>query len=136
MVFYQLSKSSYEDSLRILKADIQHANSLAVANGARIRMKLVYNHLAPLFLFLLQWMDCSCICLLPRYLDLFNMLVYKVYTDGRSKISRHGRKATIREFYGVILPSLKRLHGSLGELDDGTEPRITLASPAKKVRKE
>ncbi|KAL4383803.1 hypothetical protein GQ457_15G003660 [Hibiscus cannabinus] len=134
MVFYQLSKSSYEDSLTILKADIQHANSLAAAipnpkSGARVRMKLVYNHLAPLFLFLLQWMDCSCICLLPRYLDLFNVLVYKVYTDGRSKISGHGRKATIREFYSVILPSLKRLHGSLGELDDDTEARV---SPAKK----
>ncbi|GMI68862.1 hypothetical protein like AT1G24440 [Hibiscus trionum] len=93
MVYYQLSKCSYEDSLRILKADIQHANSLAAAiprakSCARIQMKLVYNHLAPLFLCLLQWMDYSCICLLPRYLDLFNILVYKVYTDGRSKIKK------------------------------------------------
>ncbi|MBA0805538.1 hypothetical protein Gohar_005044 [Gossypium harknessii] len=84
-------------------------------------MKLVYNHLAPLFLFLLQWMDSSCICLLPRFLNLFHILVYKVYTDGRSNISRRGRKATIREFYGVILPSLQRLHGNLGELDDDKE---------------
>ncbi|KAL4348877.1 hypothetical protein GQ457_17G013970 [Hibiscus cannabinus] len=137
MVYYQLSKSSYEDSLRILKADIQHANALAAAiprakNGAHIQMKLVYNHLAPLFLFLLQWMDSSCICLLPRYLDLFHILVYKVYADGRSKISRHGRKATIREFYGIILPSLQRLHGSLGELDDNKETHITMGSSAKK----
>nr|KJB50306.1 hypothetical protein B456_008G162800 [Gossypium raimondii]KJB50308.1 hypothetical protein B456_008G162800 [Gossypium raimondii]KJB50309.1 hypothetical protein B456_008G162800 [Gossypium raimondii] len=84
-------------------------------------MKLVYNHLAPLFLFLLQWMDSSCICLLPRFLNLFHILVYKVYTDGRSNISRRGRKATIREFYGVILPSLQRLQGNLGELDDDKE---------------
>lgn len=46
--------------------------------GARLQMKLVYNHLAPLFLFLLQWMDCSCTCLLPRYLSFFHILVYKV----------------------------------------------------------
>lgn len=102
--------------------------------GARLQMKLVYNHLAPLFLFLLQWMDCSCTCLLPRYLDLFHILIYKVpppvrrirncptynsllnclymfidcpscfcqvYSDGRPNISTHGRKATIRDFYGM-----------------------------------
>ncbi|XP_038997271.1 E3 ubiquitin-protein ligase AIRP2-like [Hibiscus syriacus] len=137
MVYYQLSKSSYEDTLRILKADIQHANALAAAiprakSGARIQMKLAYNHLDPIFLFLLQWMDSSCICLLPRYLDLFHILVYKVYTDGRSKISRHGRKATIREFYSIILPSIQRLHGSLGELDDDMETLITMGSSAEK----
>ncbi|KAB1999524.1 hypothetical protein ES319_D12G167900v1 [Gossypium barbadense] len=89
MVYYQLSKSSYQDFLKILKADIQHANALAAAiprakSGAHLQMKLVY-------------------------------------TDGRSNISRRGRKATIREFYGVILPSLQRLHGNLGELDDDKE---------------
>lgn len=94
-------------------------------------MKLVYNHLAPVFLFLLQWMDCSCSCLLPTYLNLFHVLIYKVctfflffssrqcfhisvfcskisefsqvYTDGRPRISRHGRKATISDFYGLLL---------------------------------
>ncbi|XP_052878501.1 E3 ubiquitin-protein ligase AIRP2 isoform X2 [Gossypium arboreum] len=91
MMYYQLSKSSYQDFLKILKADIQHANALAAAiprakSGAHLQMKLL-----------------------------------KVYTDGRSNISRRGRKATIREFYGVILPSLQRLHGNLGELDDDKE---------------
>ncbi|XP_040938989.1 E3 ubiquitin-protein ligase AIRP2 isoform X2 [Gossypium hirsutum] len=89
MMYYQLSKSSYQDFLKILKADIQHANALAAAiprakSGAHLQMKLVY-------------------------------------TDGRSNISRRGRKATIREFYGVILPSLQRLHSNLGELDDDKE---------------
>ncbi|XP_076909326.1 E3 ubiquitin-protein ligase AIRP2-like [Bidens hawaiensis] len=108
------------ESLKILEADIQHANALAAAiprakYGARFQMKLVYNKLAPLVLFLLQWIDSSCTCLLPRYLNLVHVLVYKVYTDGRPKISRHGRKATISEFYAVILPSLKRLHLDLVE---------------------
>ncbi|CAI9093295.1 OLC1v1028765C2 [Oldenlandia corymbosa var. corymbosa] len=83
--------------------------------GARLQMKLVYNQLAPLFLFLLQWMDCSCTCLLPRYLNLFHVLIYKVYADGRQRISRHGRKASISEFYAIILPSLQRLHEDLIE---------------------
>ncbi|GLT86581.1 hypothetical protein SLE2022_047140 [Rubroshorea leprosula] len=122
-MYYQLTKYSYQDSLKVLEADIQHANALAASiprakGGAHLQMKLVYNHLAPLFLFLRQWMDCSCACLLPGYLSLFHILVYKVHADGRSNLSRHGRKATIREFYGVILPSLQRLHSNMGELDD------------------
>ncbi|KAH7834774.1 hypothetical protein Vadar_019640 [Vaccinium darrowii] len=125
MMYYQFPRFSHQDSLKILEADIQHANALASAiprakGGARLQMKLVYNHLAPILLFLLQWMDCSCTCLLPRYLNLFHVLVYKVYTDGKPKISRHGRKATIRDFY-VILPSLQRLQGDLVEWDDSNE---------------
>lgn len=46
--------------------------------GAYLQMKLVYNHFAPIFLFLLQWMDCSCSCLLSGYLNLFHVVVYKV----------------------------------------------------------
>lgn len=122
MVYHPLGRCSYEESLKVLEADIQHANALAAAiprakDGARIQMKLVYNELAPLVMFLLQWIDSSCTCLLPRYLNLVHVLVYKVYTDGRPKISRHGRKATISNFYAVILPSLRRLHYDLVELD-------------------
>ncbi|KAE9587802.1 putative transcription factor C2H2 family [Lupinus albus] len=81
--------------------------------GTILQMKLVYNELGPLFLLLLQWMDCSCAgFLLHRYLNLFHILIYKVHNDGRSIMSTHGRKATIGDFYAVILPSLQRLHGS------------------------
>lgn len=48
--------------------------------GTLLQMKLAYNHLAPLFLLLLQWMDFSCTCLLLRYLDLFHIVVSKVNT--------------------------------------------------------
>lgn len=114
-------------------------------SGVRLQMKLVCSNLAPFFIFLLQWMDFS--CLLPRYFDFFHILIYKVVTiytisvyttcvcvcvcvwigrfpdsfspfllaclfyrcllclvqvraDGRWNLSRYGRKATIREFYG------------------------------------
>ncbi|XP_050276388.1 E3 ubiquitin-protein ligase AIRP2-like isoform X2 [Quercus robur] len=95
-------------------------------------MKLVYNQLAPLYLFLLQWLDCSCTCLLPRYLNFFHILVYKVYTDGRPNISTHGRKATIRDFYAVILPSLQRLHGSLEDFDVTKEGNLRMEISCKK----
>ncbi|XP_057949439.1 E3 ubiquitin-protein ligase AIRP2-like [Malania oleifera] len=137
MMYYGGAKSSYQDSLKVLEADILHANALAAAipsskGGARLQMKLVYNHMAPLFLFLLQWLDCSCTCLHPRYLNLFHILVYQVYTDGRPNISTHVRKATIRDFYAVILPSLRRLHGDLMELDDAKDGNHDMMILSKK----
>ncbi|XP_023745284.1 E3 ubiquitin-protein ligase AIRP2 [Lactuca sativa] len=142
MMYYPLGRCSYEESMKVLEADIQHANALAAAipranDGARFQMKLVYNELAPLVMFLLQWIDSSCTCLLPRYLNLVHVLVYKVYTDGRPKISRRGRKATINDFYAVILPSLRRLHCDL--VDDGDSAGVCLrmeTSDHKKTKNE
>lgn len=137
MMTQMVRSSSYQDSLKVLEADIQHANFLAAAiprakGGAHFQMKLVYNQLAPLFLFLLQWLDCSCLCLLPRYLDLFHILVYKVYSDGNATVSTHGRKATIRDFYAVILPSLQRLHGELVELENTKDGNLGIGVSGKK----
>ncbi|GAY43991.1 hypothetical protein CUMW_078850 [Citrus unshiu] len=111
VMYYQLAKSSYQDSLKVLEADIQHANALAAAiprakGGARLQMKLVYDHWAPLFWFLLQW----------------------VSADDRPSLTSPGRKATIREFYGVILPSLQRLHSNLRELDDAKIENLEIGS--------
>ncbi|MBA0825067.1 hypothetical protein Goarm_021684 [Gossypium armourianum] len=102
MDYFELSaSSSHQDYLKVLETDIQHANILAAsmsrAKGAGcLQMKLVYNHLAPILLFFLQWLDCSCSCLFSSYLNLFHIVVYQVT---------------------VILPSLQRLHGDLSELD-------------------
>ncbi|PON91432.1 Cdk-activating kinase assembly factor [Trema orientale] len=139
MMYYQLARSSGEESLKVLEADIQHANALAASiprakGGACLQMKLVYNNWAPLFLFLLQWLDCSCTCLLPRYLNFFHIIVYKVYTDGRPKVSAHGRKASIRDFYAVILPYLQRLHADLGDLDDAKMGHLSIEISGKKKR--
>ncbi|CAA2996545.1 RING-H2 finger ATL47 [Olea europaea subsp. europaea] len=130
MYYQQLGKSSYLDSLKVLEADIQYANALAAAipnakGGVCLQMKLVYNHLASLFLFLLPWVDCSCMCIFPRYLNLFHILVYKVNTDGRPKLSTRGRKATVRDFYAVILPSLQRIHNDFIELDSNDDNHDT-----------
>ncbi|XP_059443870.1 E3 ubiquitin-protein ligase AIRP2-like isoform X1 [Corylus avellana] len=122
--YYQqlAARPSYQDSLKVLEADIQHANVLAASiprgkGGACLQMRLVYNHLVPLLLFLLQRMDCSCTCLLSSYLNLFQIIVYEVRSDGKPDVSSCGRRATIKEFYSVILPSLQRLNGNSSELD-------------------
>uniref|UniRef100_A0A6N2K5H5 RING-type domain-containing protein n=1 Tax=Salix viminalis TaxID=40686 RepID=A0A6N2K5H5_SALVM len=117
-----VAMSSCQESLTVLEADIQHANVLAASIprakcGSCLQMKLVYNQLTPIFLFLLQWMDCSCTCLLSTYLNLFHIAVYKVCSDREQKISSCRRKASIRQFYAVILPSLQRLHGDTMEPD-------------------
>ncbi|KAJ8771275.1 hypothetical protein K2173_026452 [Erythroxylum novogranatense] len=123
MDYYELASGySYQDSVKVLEADIQHANVLAAsiprAKGEFcVQMKLVYKPWAPIFFLLRQWSDCSCRCLLSRYLNLFHIVVYKIYSDGRPKISSWGRKATVGEFYGVILPSLQQLHGYFKELN-------------------
>ncbi|KAK4844421.1 hypothetical protein QYF36_020087 [Acer negundo] len=121
-----LSRLSYQDSLKILEADVQQANMLAASiprgkSGFGLQIKLVYNHFAPILMFLLQWMDCSCTCLISSYLNLFHVVVYKVRSDGRPDISSFGRKATIREFYTVILPHLQRLFNDSSELEVAKE---------------
>ncbi|KAL3835638.1 hypothetical protein ACJIZ3_010374 [Penstemon smallii] len=132
MYYHKLGRSSYKDSFKVLEADVQHANSLAAAipkakGDARVQMKLVYNDFAPFLLFFLQWIDCSCTCFLPRYLNLVDIFIYKVYTDGRPKIATHGRKASIKDFYAVILPSLEQLHYNLveqgGNIDKNLVPK-------------
>ncbi|KAH0461325.1 hypothetical protein IEQ34_008900 [Dendrobium chrysotoxum] len=115
--------SSFKGSLKALEADIQHANSLAHAvqrayGGACLQMKLSYGPLAPVFVFLLQWMDCVPTYVLPSYLGLLQILVYKVYVDGKSSISAYERRASIREFYGIIYPSLQQLESNLLEKEE------------------
>lgn len=88
-------------------------------------MKLSYSHFAPFVLFLIEWLDYSCIDTLPSYLGLLHVLVYKVYVDGIPTMSSKERRATLREFYAVIYPSLKQLEGDLIELteDDNKQTR-------------
>ncbi|KAK7330587.1 hypothetical protein VNO77_24783 [Canavalia gladiata] len=125
------SPSSFRDSLKALEADIQHANMLAasISKGkgrSCLQMKLVYNKLAPIILFLFPWMDCSCSCLLSSHYNLFRVVVYKVHTSGKPNIYSCGRKATIRDFYSVILPSLQRLHLDLNDITHDRDHNVEM----------
>ncbi|XBI88339.1 hypothetical protein VPH35_026313 [Triticum aestivum] len=58
------SRRSFRDSLKVLEADIQHANTLASEcsrdyDGACLQMRMSYSPAARIFLFLLQRADCS-----------------------------------------------------------------------------
>ncbi|KAK9186337.1 hypothetical protein WN943_026701 [Citrus x changshan-huyou] len=114
-----MGKSSFKDSLKALEADIQHANTLALdypreTDGARLQMRLSYSPAAQFFLFLVQWTDCH----LAGALGLLRVLIYMTYADGKTTMSVHERKASIREFYGVIFPSLLQLQRGITDLED------------------
>ncbi|RRT81481.1 hypothetical protein BHE74_00010616 [Ensete ventricosum] len=80
-------RKSFKDSLKVLEADIQHANSLYVVllfsqasdfptdyDGACLQMRMSYSPAAHLFLFLVQWTDFS----LAGALGLLRIMIYKV----------------------------------------------------------
>lgn len=113
--------SSFRESIKALEADVQHANTMAAAlpqdlDGDCVQMKVSYGFLAPFLLFLIEWMDYSCLDTLASCLGLLHILVYKVYVDRMPTMPPQERKATIREFYAIIYPSLKQLEGNLVEL--------------------
>ncbi|XP_017645046.1 E3 ubiquitin-protein ligase AIRP2-like [Gossypium arboreum] len=114
-----MRKSSFKDSLKALEADIQHANTLALdypreRDGARLQMRLSYSPAAQFFLFLVQWTDIQ----LAGALGLLNVHIYMTYADGKTTMSVYERKASIREFYAVIFPSLLQLQRGITDLED------------------
>ncbi|KAK8945736.1 hypothetical protein KSP40_PGU000398 [Platanthera guangdongensis] len=124
-MFMVYMRKSFKDSLKVLEADIQHANTLASEfpkDGARLQMRMTYSSAASLFLFLVQWTDCS----LAGALGLLRILVYKVYIDGTTTMSTHERKASIKDFYAVIFPSLMQLHKGITDMEDKKQMAVCM----------
>ncbi|KAF1873249.1 hypothetical protein Lal_00016395, partial [Lupinus albus] len=123
LIFFEMyvasMRKSFKDSLKILEADIQHANTLASDfpreyDGACLQMRMSYSPAAHLFLFLVQWTDCH----LAGALGLLRILIYKVYVDGTTTMSIQERRASIREFYAVIYPSLMQLQKGVTDTEE------------------
>nr|GLL30936.1 uncharacterized protein LOC109173802 [Ipomoea trifida] len=103
---------SFKDSLKALEADIQLANTIALGHrseldGACIQMRLAYSPASQFCLFLLQWFDCK----VAGALGLLEVLVYMAYADGKTSMYIKERRASIREFYEIIFPSLQIQRG-------------------------
>ncbi|XP_075482673.1 E3 ubiquitin-protein ligase AIRP2-like [Primulina tabacum] len=134
-------RKSFREALDEIEADVEHANALAAAvprakSCTHLEMKLVYNDMAPLLLHLIQWMECSCSCISPRYLNLSYILICKVYEDGAPKMSARARKASINDFYGIILPSLEQLHSDMTKLDGTNADNLVPESTSKKIQEK
>ncbi|XP_038893281.1 E3 ubiquitin-protein ligase AIRP2-like isoform X1 [Benincasa hispida] len=124
----QPKRNSFKESLKAVEADIKHANTLAAMlprdyGGFCIQMRLHYSPFAPFFLHWIEWMDFSCTDPLPSFLGLFHILLYKVYVDGKPLVLPRERKATLKEFYAVIYPSLRQLHSGRVESKGETSSR-------------
>ncbi|KAG6423678.1 hypothetical protein SASPL_114080 [Salvia splendens] len=147
-------RRSFRDSIKLLEADIQHANTLASDfpceyDGACLQMRMSYSPAAHFFLFLVQWSDCRlagalgllriliykvsyCESCHDHYMNgiqcsvlrLLRILIYKVYVDGATTMSTHERKASIREFYAVIYPSLLQLQSGVTDSEDERQKAV------------
>ncbi|XP_065854596.1 E3 ubiquitin-protein ligase AIRP2 isoform X2 [Euphorbia lathyris] len=118
-------RKSFKDSLKALEADIQFANTLASDypreyDGACLQMRLSYSPAAQFLLFLVQWADCH----LAGALGLLRILIYKAYEDGKTTMSIHERKASLREFYGVVFPSLVQLQSGISDVEERKQREI------------
>nr|GMD17389.1 E3 ubiquitin-protein ligase AIRP2 [Ipomoea batatas] len=76
-------------------------------DGACIQMRLAYSPASQFCLFLLQWFDCK----VAGALGLLEVLVYMAYADGKTSMYIKERRASIREFYEIIFPSLQIQRG-------------------------
>ncbi|XAR58916.1 hypothetical protein NMG60_11014495 [Bertholletia excelsa] len=124
---------SFKDSLKALEADIQHANTLALGcaretDGACLQLRLSYSPIAHLFMFLVQWADCQ----LAGALGVLRVLIYMTYSDGKNTMYIHERKASIREFYGVIFPSLLQFQSGITDVEDRKQKDICSLRYSKK----
>ncbi|KVH89544.1 hypothetical protein Ccrd_008464 [Cynara cardunculus var. scolymus] len=99
-------RKSFKDSLKVLEADIQHANTLASDlrreyDGGSVQMRMSYSCAAQFLLFF-------------------------VYVDGTTTMSTNERKASIREFYGTIYPSLMQLQSGVSNSEDRKQKKICI----------
>ncbi|KAH7434516.1 hypothetical protein KP509_06G021200 [Ceratopteris richardii] len=122
----------FKESLKALEADIQHANTMALGlprekEGACLQMRLCFG--PPFLLCFLSWADCRFI----SALGLLHVLIYKVLKDGTTTMSIHERKASLREFYGYILPSLQALDGGLTEREASAQKAACAEKYLKKT---
>ncbi|KAJ0984111.1 hypothetical protein J5N97_002467 [Dioscorea zingiberensis] len=121
-----------KNALKSLEADIERANTLASdypreQDGAYLQMRLSCNLAARLFPCLVQWTDTR----LAGALGLVKILVYKVYVDGKAKLCLQGRRASIRQFYGTIFPSLLQFQGGVTNLEQRKQMEMYLKKHGK-----
>ncbi|KAL0918243.1 hypothetical protein M5K25_010241 [Dendrobium thyrsiflorum] len=124
-IFKTYTKNPLKDSLKVLEADVYLANTLASespCNGTFMQIRISYSPAATFFLFLAQWMDCS----LAEALGLMRISIYKVYIDGTTSMFDSEKKASIKQFYSFIFPTLMQLRRKSTGMEDQNEKTMFL----------
>ncbi|PKU64787.1 E3 ubiquitin-protein ligase AIRP2-like isoform X1 [Dendrobium catenatum] len=117
-------RNSVGDSLKSLLADIELANTLASEfqskDGAYLQMMMSYSPAAKHFLCIAKWADCSLgVALgLAGAFGLLRVLICESRVDGRGAKSKCVKKASIKEFYSVIFPSLIQMQKGIAVIED------------------
>ncbi|XP_057458635.1 E3 ubiquitin-protein ligase AIRP2-like isoform X2 [Lotus japonicus] len=103
------------------------------SDGAFLQMRLSYSPAAEFFLFMVKWIDCR----LAGALGFLRILIYKAYNDGKTTMYVYERKASLKEFYGVIFPSLLQLHRGITDVDERKQRDLcaTKYKPKDMIRK-
>ncbi|KAI3667747.1 hypothetical protein L6452_42816 [Arctium lappa] len=126
-------RKNYKDSIKALEADIQHANTLALNsprddNGACPQLRLYFSPAADLFSYLFPWADCK----ISGALGLLRVFIYMMYADGKTTMHVHERKASIRQFYAVIFPSIMQVQSGITDLEERKQKEICLRRYSRK----
>ncbi|XP_071720703.1 E3 ubiquitin-protein ligase AIRP2-like [Rutidosis leptorrhynchoides] len=128
-----IMRKNYKDSIKALEADIQHANTLALNsvkddNGACIQMRLYFSPVADIFSYLFPWADCK----IAGFFGLIRVFVYTVHGDGKTTMHVHEKKASIRQFYGVVFPSIMQLQSGITDLEERKQKDACLKRYSRK----
>ncbi|MFS7953500.1 putative transcription factor C2H2 family [Helianthus anomalus] len=116
---------NFKDSLKSLEADIQHVNTLALSSardkdGACLQMRLSFSPAVDLFSFLFPWMDCK----IAGALGLLRVFIYMTFADGKTTMCIQERKASLKQFYDVLFPSILQLQGGITDLEERKQKEI------------
>lgn len=117
-------RKSFGDSVKSLLADIELANTLASEfqkkDGAYLQMMMSYSPAAKHFLCIARWADCSLAMTLglAGALGLLRILICESRVDGRGAKSTCVKKASIKEFYSVIFPSLIQMQKGITAMEN------------------
>nr|GEV99588.1 zinc finger, RING/FYVE/PHD-type [Tanacetum cinerariifolium] len=120
-------RKNYKDSLKALEADIQHANTLALNtikddNGGCIQLRPSFSPAADFFSYLFPWADCK----IAGAFGLIHTFVYTIYADGKTTMHVHEKRASLRQFYGVVFPSIMQLQSAITVLEERKQKEILL----------
>ncbi|CAM0956949.1 unnamed protein product [Alopecurus aequalis] len=103
----------FQESVKALQVDIDHSNTkvsefLRDYDGSVIQMRMAYSGVTD---FLLQWTSRGTVANSSVYAENVTLPAWE-------------REANIREFYGVIFPSLLQLPSGITALDDKKQRRL------------
>ncbi|KAL0904196.1 hypothetical protein M5K25_026272 [Dendrobium thyrsiflorum] len=98
----------------------RRASEFQNKDGAYLQMMMSYSPAAKHFLCIAKWADCSLgVALgLAGAFGLLRVLICESRVDGRGAKSKCVKKASIKEFYSVIFPSLIQMQKGITVMED------------------